>query len=130
MKKQRFSRAIEHPLFRRYNWMCYEHKNKGTDLEWSSFWHFAEDIEDHLGIPPNVDEMFLLRKDQTRGYTLKNLFWGTRIEQGARLVRTNMLTYKRKTLSLKQWSIELGVPYGTLYSRLRYGWPVRDILTV
>ena len=124
----KYCRAIDHPLFRRYTWMRYEHRHHGVGLEWDSFWHFAEDIEDHLGIPPNLDDMFLLRKDQSKAYTLDNLMWGTRIEQGYRYKRTHRVTYKKRSMSLKQWAIELGVPYATLYTRLRMGFSPKKIL--
>ena len=126
--KIKYMRAIEHPLFRRYTWIKFQSKLMGWPVEWSSFWHFAEDLEDHLGIPANVEEVVLLRKNQSKPYTLNNLTWGTRLEQGHRYSRTRLLTYQRKTLSLAEWSRELNIPYGTLYTRLQLGWPTRKIL--
>jgi hypothetical protein len=126
--KIKYNQARHHPLFRRYTWIRYESKRLGWPVEWDSCWHFFEDIEDHLGIPPNIEDLYLLRQDQSQPYTLSNLMWGNRIEQGYRYARTNLLTYQNKTQSLKQWSQELGISYATLYKRLRAGMTTPEIL--
>ena len=38
-------------------------------------------------------------------------------------------TYKGKTLTLKQWAKELGIPHTVLYTRKSKGWSDRKVLT-
>ena len=40
-----------------------------------------------------------------------------------------MLTYKDKTQTIKQWAEELDINYQTLYSRTKYNWSIKKILT-
>ena len=129
MKKKKYSKAAEHPLFRRWTWMRWEHMHKGIELEWDSFWHFAEDIESTMGLPPEGERLRLCRKDHNQGYILDNLFWGDHKEQGARYHNVVRLTYKKRTQTIKQWADELNMNYGTLYTRYKQGWSTQDILT-
>jgi len=40
------------------------------------------------------------------------------------------LTYNGKTQTLTEWSLEIGIPYGTLRSRIdQYGWSIEESLT-
>jgi len=39
------------------------------------------------------------------------------------------LTYDGKTLSMREWFRETGLPVTSLYSRLKQGWPVEKVLT-
>lgn len=58
----------------------------------------------------------------------ENCRWVTHLKQMSNTTRNVMLTYQGETHSLSEWSRIVGVPYGTLKSRLRYGWSVERML--
>lgn len=39
------------------------------------------------------------------------------------------ITYRNKTQTVKQWSIELGIPTKTIYQRLKLKWPPELVLS-
>lgn len=39
------------------------------------------------------------------------------------------ITYKGKKMTLKEWSIELNIPYNTLYSRYKRGYPLEKVFS-
>lgn len=39
------------------------------------------------------------------------------------------LTYKNKTLTLREWAKKTGISYDTIYSRYRRDYPIEEILT-
>lgn len=68
------------------------------------------------------------RIDNDRGYSPENCRW-VKSEAQANNKRTNVLvTYKGITLTLKQWSDKLGVPYTTLQSRHYKGYSDTEII--
>ncbi len=79
--------------------------------------------------PRPADNLTLERRDNSKGYEPGNVYWASRkIQQRNR--RTNrLLTFEGKTKTLVEWCEEKGIEYGTLQSRLRYGWSVKDALT-
>lgn len=74
------------------------------------------------------EKLTLDRIDRDEDYCPGNCRWITQMEQMSNTSRNIMLTYKGDTHSLSEWSRILGVPYGTLKSRYRYGWSVERIL--
>jgi hypothetical protein len=42
---------------------------------------------------------------------------------------TGLIRYQGQAKSLRSWCDELGLKYGTTYSRLRRGWPVERAFT-
>lgn len=66
------------------------------------------------------------RIDNNGDYEPDNCRWVDQKEQNNNTRRTNFITYKGKTQSLKQWSEELNLNYSTLRSRLRIGWSVEE----
>lgn len=74
------------------------------------------------------EKLTLDRIDRDKDYCPDNCRWITQTEQMSNTSRNIMLTYKGDTHSLSEWSRILGVPYGTIKSRYRYGWSVERML--
>ena len=62
-------------------------------------------------------------------YSKGNLKWSTAKQQCNNRRNSLHITFDGLNLTLSQWSDKLGVAYGTLYSRLRYGWSIERTLT-
>jgi len=70
------------------------------------------------------------RIDNNLGYFPGNVKWATRTDQSNNQRRTHKITFNGKSMSLKQWSKELGIPRTTLNSRIvLMGWPIEKALT-
>lgn len=82
-------------------------------------WALSNDYEDGLTID---------RIESDKDYCPENCRWVTHLKQMSNTTRNVMLTYQGETHSLSEWSRIVGVPYGTLKSRLRYGWSVERML--
>lgn len=61
----------------------------------------------------------LERSNNNKGYSPSNVLWATRGQQARNTRRTLLITYKKRTMCLKDWSVELGIPYGCLLYRIR-----------
>jgi len=120
--------AMSHPLFKRFCNMRAEHLHKNIPIQWDRFWDFVSDIEEHLGIPNNLNNLIILRKDFHKGFFIDNLEWGTRQDQGRRFDKTYHLTYLGQTHTLKEWSEITGIGYPTLVTRCQKGWEPKKIL--
>ena len=95
--------------------------------EWSGPEGFAAFFA-HVGPRPSPDHS-IDRKDNDGDYVAGNVRWATRIEQNRNRSTTSALTFDGKTQSIAAWAEETGIPYGTIQSRLRYGWDVPKVLT-
>jgi hypothetical protein len=73
----------------------------------------------HVGDRPKG--MTLDRIDNNKGYEPNNVRWTTRKEQANNRSTNVVLTYDGKTMTLKQWAIELGWKYGLIASRWKKG---------
>lgn len=90
---------------------------------WMIFENFLEDMgEKPLG--KTID-----RIDNNKGYCKSNCRWATPSEQANNKTTTIRIKYKGRTLSLKQWSLELNIAYGTLMRRYKKNYSVNKLLT-
>jgi hypothetical protein len=130
-----------HPLYRRWAWMrqvCYNpnspdypsHGGKGISIghEFAEFWDFAHLIETKLGLPPNGFHSKLARKDQSGDYTIKNVRWEDSTFVGRHAPNVIFLTYKNKTMPLKDWSEIIGINFHTMLNRMNRGWTPAQVL--
>lgn len=60
-------------------------------------------------------------------YEPSNCKWSTQKEQQNNKTSNHLLTYHGKTLTINQWSEELGIKREIIKDRLRWGWSVEDI---
>jgi len=88
-----------------------------------SFEAFLEDMGDRP-----TDKM-IDRIDSKGNYDPSNCRWVTRTEQNNNRSNNKNLTYKDKTMTLKQWSREVGIGYQTLRRRYNLGWDTERLLT-
>jgi hypothetical protein len=93
------------------------------DPTWMDFAVFAAD----MGERP--DGMTLDRIDNAKGYSKDNCRWATIAEQNRNTRQNVFLTHDGKTMCMKDWANETGIPYPTIQDRVRRGFPVERILT-
>jgi len=92
---------------------------------WLKFENFYKDMGDR----PSQGHT-LGRIDNNGPYSPENCRWETVSQQQSNRRNTRFLTYNGKTQTLTEWSLEIGIPYGTLRSRIdQYGWSVEESLT-
>lgn len=90
---------------------------------------FCDWVTDNLGLPPTPKSK-LHRKNQQDHYRPGNLVWAEPLQVGRNQRPNIKLTYLRKTKSLRDWAEEYGIPYGTIYDRVRRGWKPSEILEI
>ena len=91
----------------------------------NDFLAFAE----HVGKRPSRYHS-IERIDNERGYEPGNLKWATSSEQNRNSRRNRMITHNGRTMCLKDWSAETGIPQTTLRYRIyKANWPIDKALT-
>lgn len=68
------------------------------------------------------------RIDNDKGYDKANCRWATRAEQASNTSRNVKLTFSGRTMSIKEWATDLGIPYGALQQRIKAGWDTEKAL--
>jgi hypothetical protein len=90
---------------------------------WDRFENFLAD----MGRKPSSQHS-LGRRNNGRGYTPANCRWETRAEQARNRMTNKFLTVDGVTMTLVEWSIKTGVKQVTIESRLRKGWPTKQVI--
>jgi hypothetical protein len=90
----------------------YGSKGISVCAEWKNDFHqFLMD----MGYKPTPKHT-LYRIDSEKGYSKDNCRWGTTKEQANNKSNNVYLTHNERCQTVSEWSVELGVPYGTIYS--------------
>jgi len=84
--------------------------------EWDRFEEYYQWVMEKLG-PPPFPLARIVRKDQTKPWTRKNIEWNTHFEQGQRQSQCHRIRWKGKTLNIKQWADFVGISFHTAYGR-------------
>lgn len=75
-----------------------------------------------------ADDLTIERIDVNKGYSSENCIWIPLKDQAINK-RYRRLTYKGKSLTVREWAKKLDIIEDTLYSRLRLGMSVEDALS-
>ncbi len=86
---------------------------------WENYLNFLSD----MGRKPTKNYS-LDRIDNNGDYTPENCRWATKSEQNKNRSVTVWIEHKGKTMLVQDWALEVGLPYSTLYARLRNGWNI------
>lgn len=88
---------------------------------------FAEFYKDMGKCPPG---MSIDRIDNNGDYKPENCRWADTETQRNNRSNNNLITYQDKTLSIAQWSRNIGISSGTLRGRIKTSkWPIEKALT-
>lgn len=102
----------------------YRYGGRGIKVcdRWKDFRSFYEDVS----VLPNFDnlECTLDRIDNDGDYTPDNVRWADKFSQANNKSTNRYITYRGETHTLAEWARILDIKYGTLGSRLRYGWSI------
>jgi hypothetical protein len=90
---------------------------------WHTYTNFLADMGRRPSSAHSID-----RKDNNKGYTPRNCRWATLTQQNRNTRRSVRLRYRGKTRHLMEWAEITGIPYHTLYTRMRKGSTPAQIL--
>lgn len=126
------------PEYGIWNHMNYRCKNKrykeyhlygGRGISVCDRWResFENFIED-MGKRP-TSKHSLDRIDNGGNYEKSNCRWANKSQQAANRRSSVMITYKNRTMCIKEWSVELNIPYQRLNYRIQVAkWPIEKAI--
>lgn len=94
----------------------------GYDPDWESFENFVRD----MGERPHG--MTLDRIDNSKGYSKGNCRWATIAQQNRNTKQNVFITHNGKTMCMKDWANETGIPYPTIQDRVKRNKTPAEIL--
>lgn len=99
----------------------------GRGIKVCDRWHAFENFASDMG--PREPGMTIDRVDNNGNYEPDNCRWASRKTQQNNRRACRMVTLRGKTQSLTMWCEELGIPRGTVRSRLNRGWDLIKAIT-
>ncbi len=128
-------KTVEHATWLRMLARCNNSRNpdyaryggRGIQIcdRWArSYENFLADMGRRPGLGYSID-----RIDNDGHYSPDNCRWATDEEQQLNKRSNHRVTWGDRTKTIKEWSVETGIPYGTLLMRIRAGWSVEDAMT-
>lgn len=109
------------------------YKGLYVSSDWNNFLNFKRDMfvsyEKHVH-KYGIKNTTLDRINVHDGYTKENCRWATTEEQAFNKKNTHFVNYNGKNVPLKLLCKDLGVMYGTVYSRMhKFGMTIEQALT-
>jgi hypothetical protein len=99
----------------------------GAGITVALAWHTFENFYRDMGDPPAGHT--LERRKNHLGYSKANCFWATPQDQANNRSNNRRVTFRRRSLTLAQWSREYGLSKNVLLYRLNKGWPTKLAIT-
>ena len=126
-RKERFP---EHNAWRAMIDRCNNHpRYKGRGVRVCARWRhsFANFLAD-MGPRPSPRHSIDRYPNKRGDYTPSNCRWAIPGQQNRNTQQNRIITIDGRRQPLCDWAIESGVNYGTIRTRLRDGWPVRQAI--
>lgn len=121
--------SLEYHAWRSMRSRCTNESNRhyanygGRGIKVCQRWEVYENFLSDMGRKPTKTHS-LERNDNDGDYTPENCKWATKSEQTRNRSVSVWIEYGGKKMLVQDWATELGLPYTTLYSRIRNGWTV------
>ena len=112
---------------------CYNKKHDhykeygGRGIKVCRRWFWFKNFVADMG--PRPDGLSLERIDCNGNYEPSNCKWATHTEQMRNTRRNKYYELYGEKKTLGAWAKKYGVPYGTVFARIKYGWELREALT-
>ncbi len=100
----------------------------GRGIKVCERWHTFENFLADMGMPP-TEKHSIDRIDNNGDYEPGNCKWSTWTEQASNRRSSRIIEFKGRSQTVTQWAEELGIPMGTLFSRLRKWDTLRALAT-
>ena len=100
----------------------------GAGLSFDPSWEFFENFVKDMGERPIG--MSLDRIDNNKGYSKENCRWATIAQQNRNTKQNVFITHNGKTMCMKDWSYETGIPYPTIQDRVKRNKTPAEILEI
>lgn len=81
-----------------------------------------------MGEPPPGHSLEKINND--KGYSKRNCSWATKLEQSNNKINNRFISFGGQTMTIAQWTRELGFNRNVILMRLRSGRTIKDALTL
>lgn len=106
------------------NWHRYGARGIFVCKTWLSYQNFLKDMGRRLSPRHSIE-----RRDNDDGYNPRNCYWADPGTQANNKRSNVILTHNGRSLTIAQWSKEIGIRQNTIVYRLRRGWSVERTLS-
>lgn len=111
---------------------CYSTKNisypnyGGRGIKVDPRWHLIKNFFEDMGHRP--EGMSLDRIDNSKDYSKENCRWADRKTQNNNKRSNIIFEHEGKSMTIREWSVLLGVSWYSIYQRIKAGWTSEDIV--
>jgi hypothetical protein len=127
--------SSEHRIWTGIKQRCYNRNNKdyskygGRGIRMCKRWYYSfKAFYDDMG--PRPTNASIDRIDNDKGYNKGNCRWATKEEQANNMSINNNHVMNGESKSIAQWCRIYNVHRTTISNRLKYGWNIKDALTI